>query len=158
MSEGDYYFAIGDNAHDAVNNVLAAQGMDEGDGMTAAGDADNVVTDHLDALDTTTYATADNGTAITNQMEDADLNYWMDGTVTYLSRRNWTGTGPKTYSDLSVSDDMKEELANRTYDINTTDYVTAHRGADKGEQKLTFAAMKGASSDDVRSYSFLRMV
>lgn len=158
MSEGDYYFAIGDNAHDAVNNVLAAQGMDEGDGMTAAGDADKVVTDHLDALDTTTYATADNGTAITNQLEDADLNYWMDGTVTYLSRQNWTGTWPKTYSDLSVTDDMKEELANRTYDIKTTDNVTDQWGVDNGDQKLTFADMKGASWDDERWYYFLNQI
>lgn len=29
LSEGDYYFAIGDDAHDALNNILAAKGARE---------------------------------------------------------------------------------------------------------------------------------
>lgn len=35
LSAGDYYFTIGDNAHDALNNVLAAEnatGMTDFDG------------------------------------------------------------------------------------------------------------------------------
>ena len=41
MSEGDYYIAIGENAHDALNNVLAAKGADgmtDADGTEDAGD------------------------------------------------------------------------------------------------------------------------
>lgn len=41
LSEGDYYLAIGDDAHDALNNVLAAEGYTTGNGMTADGDAAN---------------------------------------------------------------------------------------------------------------------
>ena len=39
VDPGDYYFAIGSDAHDALNNILAAQGKTTADGMTADGDA-----------------------------------------------------------------------------------------------------------------------
>ena len=42
LSAGDYYFTIGDNAHDALNNVLAAEnatGMTDFDGKPVEGDA-----------------------------------------------------------------------------------------------------------------------
>ncbi|MCD7761094.1 MAG: glycoside hydrolase family 3 C-terminal domain-containing protein, partial [Clostridiales bacterium] len=39
LSTGDYYLAIGTDAHDALNNVLAAKGYTTADGMTADGDA-----------------------------------------------------------------------------------------------------------------------
>ena len=39
FEEGDYYFAVGNGAHDALNNILAAQGHDVEDGMDYAGEA-----------------------------------------------------------------------------------------------------------------------
>ena len=33
LDSGDYYFAIGNNVHDALNNILAAQGMTTQNGM-----------------------------------------------------------------------------------------------------------------------------
>ena len=32
-NSGDYYFAVGSGAHDALNNILAAQGKTVADGM-----------------------------------------------------------------------------------------------------------------------------
>ena len=37
LSAGDYYLSIGSDAHDALNNVLAAKGYTTADGMTADG-------------------------------------------------------------------------------------------------------------------------
>ena len=42
LSAGDYYLALGDNAHDALNNILAAKGasgMVDQDGNTVEGNA-----------------------------------------------------------------------------------------------------------------------
>ena len=35
LSDGDYYLAIGEDSHDALNNVLAAEGYTAANGMTA---------------------------------------------------------------------------------------------------------------------------
>ncbi len=148
LDEGDYYFTIGNGSHEAVNNVLAAQGYSETDGMTEAGDADNVQTWSLSAMDTSSFAYTVNGTAVENQLQDMDLNYYMPDTVTYLSRNDWSGTWPQTYKDLTATDDMIEIMKNDTYEITAqgdTDSVTF--GADNG---LTLADLKNADSDDER--------
>lgn len=42
LDQGDYYFAVGNGAREALNNALAVQGKTGADGMTAEGDAANV--------------------------------------------------------------------------------------------------------------------
>ena len=42
LDAGDYYFTIGMGSHEAVNNILAAKGYTEADGMDAAGNKDLV--------------------------------------------------------------------------------------------------------------------
>ncbi|MBR1813605.1 MAG: glycoside hydrolase family 3 protein [Lachnospiraceae bacterium] len=157
MDAGDYYFAIGMSAHDALNNVLASQGKTTENGMDYNGDASKVSVKNVEKLDTTTFAKSENGTAITNQLEDADLNYWMPGTVTYLSRQDWTGTWPKAYTGLSATDDMKVELENRTYEISTTDNVTTEWGV-KLDDPIYFSQMKNATYDDPRWETFLSQI
>ena len=44
LSAGDYYLSIGSDAHDALNNVLAAKGYTTANGMTADGDASKTYT------------------------------------------------------------------------------------------------------------------
>jgi beta-glucosidase len=141
LDAGTYYFSVGNGAHEALNNVLAAQGKTVADGMTADGNSDNVKTFELGDLDNTTFAHTKNGTAVENQLEDMDLNYWMPGTVTYLSRSDWEGTFPVTYSDLTATDEMLAYLDNDIYEIqNTGSDVTF--GADNG---LTLADLKGVT-------------
>ena len=76
LDAGDYYFTIGNGAHEAVQNVLAAEGQDVG------GDADKAKSWNLGSQDTTTFATTKNGTAVENQLADMDVNYWLPGTAT----------------------------------------------------------------------------
>ena len=109
LDAGDYRFTVGTDAHNAVNNILAAKGADASR-MDAPGDASLCAKWTVAALDTTTYAvSAYTGNAITNQFDDADLNKYAgaDGqTVTYLSRADWTGTFPQTNVVLRVTDGM----------------------------------------------------
>ncbi len=143
LDAGEYVFTIADSAHDAVNNVLAKQGT------SVDGDADNAATWTLDKLDTTTFAVSKNGTEVENQLQDADLNTWMPGTVTYLSRSDWQGTWPKTYKDLTATDEMLAGgLTNDTYEITSNgDTSSVTWGADNG---LNLATLKGVDISDSR--------
>jgi len=124
LDAGDYYFTAAAGAHEAVNNILAAQGKTVADGMDAAG-SKAVVSWKLDALDNTTFAIANN-TTVTNVADDADLNYWLPGTVTYLTRQDWN-TFPINYNklNLKIADSPKKdqwiaEMRGETYTISDT--------------------------------------
>ena len=124
LDAGDYYFTAAAGAHEAVNNILAAQGKTTADGMDAAG-KNAVVSWKLDALDNTTFAIANN-TTVTNVADDADLNYWLPGTVTYLTRQDWK-TFPINYNklNLKIADSPKKdqwiaEMRGETYTISDT--------------------------------------
>ena len=124
LDAGDYYFTVAAGAHEAVNNILAAQGKTVADGMDAAG-SKAVVSWKLDQLDNTTFAIANN-TTVTNVADDADLNYWLPGTVTYLTRQDWN-TFPINYNklNLKIADSPKKdqwiaEMRGETYTISDT--------------------------------------
>lgn len=137
LDAGDYYFTIGNGAHEAVNNVLAAEGQ------SVDGSADKAKSWTLDSFDDTTFATTKNGTAVENQLADMDINSWLPGTATYMTRSDWEGTFPKTYKNLTASDEMLDILDNDIYEINANgDPSTVTFGADNG---LTLADLKGVS-------------
>ena len=125
LDAGDYYFTAATDAHDAVNNILAAKGytVENTNGkMTADGNADLTYTWTEDALNTTTYATSENGTKITNQLSCADPNLYegVDETVTWLSRSDWNGTLPTETVKLTLTELLKKDLQEVRYD--TADY------------------------------------
>lgn len=121
LDAGDYYFTAATDAHNAVNNILAAKGytVESTNGkMTADGNADLTYTWTEEALDTTTYATSENGTAITNQLSCADPNLYegIEETVTWLSRSDWNGTLPTETVKLALTDLLKKDLKDIRYD------------------------------------------
>lgn len=151
LSEGDYYLAVGDNAHDALNNILAAKGADgmtDVAGNTTSGDADKVYSWNQDKLDTQTYkmSRVNDSVEVTNQFDDADLNYWQEGTVTYLSRSDWEGTYPITYTDLTATKEMMEVLKGQYEQPENAPSVDDYtQGEDNG---ITFAMMMDVDYDD----------
>ena len=135
LDNGTYYFTVGNGAHEAVNNVLAAQDKD------VEGNKDNVQTWELGDFDSSSFAVTLNGTLVENQLQDADLNNWMEDTVTYLSRNDWEGTWPETYKDLTATDEMISTMADDYSDIEANgDPSSVTFGADNG---MTLANMKG---------------
>ena len=103
LEDGDYYFTVGKNAHDAINNILAAKGANVDGSAALAQKWTNA------AFDKTTYAVSPKtGNAITNLFDNADLNKYSGNggqTVTYLSRQDWIGTYPTTQI-LSITPEM----------------------------------------------------
>lgn len=91
LDPGTYYVTVGRDAHDAVNNVLAAKGYGVADGMTAEGDAALVATYEPDAFSVgaSKYATDSlTGEQIVNRLADAEFE------GIYLTRADWVGTWP----------------------------------------------------------------
>lgn len=125
LDEGTYYFTIGNGAHEALNNVLAAKGKTTANGMDADGSAESVKTwsnSSLQRLDQPTFDesgfTTENGlyhnntdTTITNRIDSADINNLLGAnTVTYLSRSDWQKTWPTGHTAITVSEEMKKRL------------------------------------------------
>lgn len=148
LDDGNYYFTIGNGSHEAVNNVLASLEKGKEDKMTAEGNKENVKVWTLKNFDSTTFAYSNNGTPVENQLQDADLNYYMPDTVKYLSRSDWEGTWPKTYKNLTATDEMLEILKNDLIEIKEQgDVASVVFGEDNG---LTLADLVGVDIDDPR--------
>ncbi len=150
MSEGTYYFTIGDDAHDALNNVLAAKGAS---GMVAVaadastGDAGKVQEVSY-AFDSDTYSkTAATGEEVTNQFEDCDLNYWIDGGVTYLSRSDWDATYPTEATQITATKDMITEIAGDYYE-KPEDAPSVSDFTQGDQQEIPLASLIGLDYDD----------
>lgn len=147
LDAGDYFFTVGNGSHEAVMNVLAAQGKD------VAGNPANVKTWNLAAKNETTFAYTLNGTPVENQLADMDINYWLPGTATYLSRQDWEGTWPKTYTNLTATDEMLAIMDNDIYEIKANgDPSSVVFGAQNG---LTLSDLKGVTDLDDERWGLL---
>ncbi|WP_294498310.1 glycoside hydrolase family 3 C-terminal domain-containing protein [uncultured Gemmiger sp.] len=148
LSDGDYYLAIGDDCHDALNNILAAQGYTTANGMTADGNPDKSYTWNQ-SFDDEKYRLGENGVTVSNQFEDCDLNYWIEGAGTYLSRSDWAGTYPVEQTTVEATQEMMDILDGEWYekpeDAPTYAEVAANFGVDSG---LNLAMMKDVPLSD----------
>lgn len=147
LSAGDYYFAIGTDAHDALNNILAAKGYTTADGMTADGDASKTYTWTQDELDAETYSVSIyTDVEVTNAFADADINYYEGYEYVYLTRSDWEGTWPEKVQ-LDATQEMMDTLSNYYYetpeDSPSVDDFT--QGVDSG---LTLVDMIDVDFDD----------
>lgn len=156
ISEGTHYLAVGDDAHDALNNILAAKGatgMVDVAGASAAGDASKVYSWDEASLDAQSYARSRyTDVTVTNQFDDADINNLGTETVTYLTRSDWEGTFPTEQVAVTATAEMIRDLDGYTYempaDAPSVDSFT--QGADNG---LTFADMFEVEFDDNETWN-----
>ncbi|MBQ3183562.1 MAG: glycoside hydrolase family 3 C-terminal domain-containing protein, partial [Clostridia bacterium] len=122
LDDGDYYLTVATDAHDAVNNTLAAKGytVDSTDKrMDADGNASLCYKWTQDSFDAETYSVSKNGTEIINQLSNADINLYEgrgDNSVTYLTRNDWEGTFPREITHLKLTEMMIEHLQDVQYD------------------------------------------
>lgn len=154
---GEYFFAIGSDAHDALNNVLAARGvtgMFDAEGNPVEGDAAKAHKDELASLDNTTYAVSPyTGEVVSNHFEDRDINYFIPGSVTYLTRSDWN-TFPDTVASLTATPEIQDLMENFQYekpsdapDISTYQY--------KQDNGISFIEMKDTAFDDPKWEEFI---
>lgn len=135
LEAGEYYVAIGDSAHDALNNILAAKGatgMIDEEGRSVSGNANKADSWTQAVTNTQNYSISGNtNERITNLFDEADLNAWKPGTVTYLSRSNWDATWPVEYAGLDATQEMINILT-KAYEPGGSDIsgITVGAGTD----------------------------
>ncbi len=169
LDAGDYYFAVGNGAHDALNNVLAAKCGAEVEGKLTD-EAGNVVTGNAEAaakwtapnaeVDTAKYRNSryNDGVEVTNTFDDADVNYWVNDNekITYLSRSAWDTTYPTTLETITVNDKLYDGLNMQTYVKSANaKHVSDFNLGVKLDEKIDFIDMKGVAFDDPKWGDFL---
>lgn len=110
LDEGDYYFALGNGAHEALNNVLAKKTGSE-EGLVSVNDdavinADNVQIWNLAAKDMETYSAN-----VQNALQDCDINKVIEDTVEYTTRTDWR-KGWTAVTSITPTEEMMEGLRN----------------------------------------------
>lgn len=161
LSEGDYYISIGNDAHDALNNVLAAKGatgMVDVLGNAADGDAAKTYK-WSEAFDDKAFKqSAYTGATVTNQFEDSDANYWFDNTITYLTRKDWQGTYPvEPIKGLELTDEMIRLLDGDLYK-KPEGAPSAAQFTQGNNQGISLISMRGVAYDDLLWEDFLNQM
>ena len=142
LEDGDYYFAIGNGAHEALNNVLARKtGATDNLVMTADTEAinpDNAIVWNLAATDMETYSAN-----VENQLQDMDINKLIENTVEYTTRSDWT-KGWKAVETLTPTEAMMTGLKDKLYTLNENGGDTGSISwGQSGPLKLIDALMVG---------------
>ncbi len=164
LEAGDYYIAAGTNAHDALNNILAAKGKTTADGMDYNGNASFVEKVTVSKSDYEKYSkSSQTGYEITNQFDNADLNLYegtKDQHISYLSRKDWNATFPVAETVLKCVDDKM------VYDMQVGHEIAAKEGdempvygtvtAEEGE--LTLAMLMELEYDDEKWQDLLNQM
>lgn len=158
LERGDYYFSVGNGIHEAMNNVLAAQGYtvaNSGGYMTADGDADQT---EMVTMDRVEIIESKAGVILQNQLDSMDLAKLMPGTVENFSRTSWRDNWPEVYDDLTPVASMADGLNNTVYTLNANgDPSTVKFGQDYGLSIADLKPAKGEriSLDDIRLQQFV---
>lgn len=153
VDDGDYYFAVGKNSHNALNNILAKKGKTIADGMDENGDASLVAIHNQATFDSETYSVGEDGNKITNQLDFADLNKY-DSSIKYLSRNDWANTFPTTYETSLSSRNHEapstivEALAVPTVTVDDSKYtMPTFDTIDENVGELSLVSLNGLAYD-----------
>lgn len=146
LDAGMYYLAVGDGAHDALQNIMKAQGYLEGDAAAA--------TVAVELKEKIIIDETKEGQPISNQFADSDINNLIEDATTYLSRSNWESTFSESVSSLTATDEMIGQLRNDTYTMatgeDTSEYVFGTLGKSNG---VHVSALKGITDYDDPIYA-----
>lgn len=160
VEDGDYYLAIGQNAHDALNAILAKKGKTTADGMDQEGNEKQAYSFHLSRFNKDSYSLSKTGYPITNQFDDADPTLY-EGTKDqfsdfhYLSRSDYDRTYPTKVVMDCITQRMKDDLQ-YVGKIEEDETLSLPTFGQKGEHSLM--EMYGLSYDDKAWEALLNQV
>ena len=152
LEDGTYYFAVGNGAHEALNNIISVKEPSaslydhNGDAYTGVAAAVKSL-DFAEDLSTYKISHYDPTVDVTNQFDDADYNHFATGSnqITYLDRQDWEATWPtKTTSNPAPSSEQDMSNYYKSAPASGPQY-TAGNGTvynvDLGDEKITFPEM-----------------
>lgn len=136
LDAGDYYFAVGNGAHEALNNILAKKtgstdnliAINEDENITA----DNAIVWNLGEKNQETYSVG-----VENALQDADINNFIENTVEYTTRSDWS-KGWTPVEAITPTEEMMVGLTNNTYSLTENSDYNEVWGADNGLQLADF--------------------
>lgn len=151
LEPGAYYLTAATDAHNAVNNILAAKGYTRADGMDADGDPYMVYgwgQSPVDAGSVSQYAASANGTPIVNRLSQSDPNLYsgVNEEVKWVSRSDWQGTLPTEIVKLTLTDQLRRELQDVRYD--PADYAAVDMPAMGAKNGVKLYDLIGKDYDD----------
>ena len=159
LDKGDYYFAVGNDAHDALNNVMAlegANGMFDAEGNSVTGNAQLAAKKTLDAYDNVSHAKSEKGEVVCNKFDKKlDINDYTPDTVAYLTRSDWK-TFPlhNEMTDFVATDEIKTLINGEWYEIPAdAPAVTSFKHDAKYEEPISFIDMKDVDWDDEEKWN-----
>ncbi len=146
VDDGDYWFAAGKDAHNALNNILTAQGYAVED---IYADVSLCAKYHVDSFDDKTYSvSSETGGQISNRFDFSDINRYEgrgDNRAVYVSRNDWEGTWPKAAVSLSMTDQMVTDIRSNKPLVEDGTAMPSY-GASNG---LTVAMLRSTEEDPV---------
>ncbi len=116
-------------------------------GAIVEGNSENTFTWEEDFDDTKYSIEEKTDVIVTNQFDNADINYWVEDSVTYLSRSDWEGTYPVAPTQIEATDEMITELNGGTY-VKPEDSLSISDFTQGDNQGITLASMMGVAYDD----------
>lgn len=142
---GDYYFTLGTDSHDAINNILAEKG--KGGSTDYSGDTSLVYKKTLKDGFCDFTKTEETGMEIQNQLDLGDINLEGSGDneVIYLSRNNWEETFPTKNVSLIMTPEMANDVA---YDKEFEEEEGLEMPTYGAKNNLTAFSFKDAAWDD----------
>lgn len=154
LDDGDYYFAIGNGAHDALTTALLKKGATLP--QNENGNEENALLWNKSSFDENEYSLSKTNKKVTNKFESTDINYYKEGEeiVKYLSRSDWEGTYPKNMTGYNAPSKMVSDIA-RLYSLDNKPeaYVPGSKDTSSitlGSKATSYniAMMKGVDYDD----------
>ena len=159
LEGGDYYFAVGNGAHEALNNILSvvapSSNLYDHNGEDYEGNADAVKSLQINPdYETYSYSHYDASVKVENQFDDADYN-WMakkngKSEITYLDRSDWKGTyptarvssNPAESGDSNMAQYYTQDLKEDSYtDGKGVEYEVEYEDYDGNPYLITFNDM-----------------
>ena len=150
LEGGTYYFAVGNGAHEALNNIISVKepsaSLYDHNGDAYDGVADAVKTLEFED-DPLTYRKShyDSSVDVENQFDDADYLHFNSSAFKYLDRQDWEGTWPTALTSNPAPDNERNM---RNYYPDTpadapkyTDGDGEVYNVDLGDEKITFSEM-----------------
>ena len=117
LESGDYYFAVGNGAHEALNNIISVAHPDKANdlvdhnGQAYVGKSAAVkkltIADDSSTFNAYKNSHYNENYPVENQFDDADYNYLAKknnkAQITYLDRTDWEGTWPSSTTTSPAS-------------------------------------------------------
>ena len=159
LEAGVYYLTAARNAHEAVNNILAAKAADGAElhDEFLAGEGDAAFVTKFTVAETEKYDER-NGVKVENQFDDVDLTNVAcpayDESFKYLTRSDWEGTFPVSYStgkNSTVSNNLSGFVETRPISdtllqaLNADGYAASGNPASGSDYQTVATGQKGKS-------------